>query len=76
MGHINMERKKQQFNKKECDREQKRYKSHYGLYIIGKLYNHPEFVVGRYLYHLRMSEKWDVIKSNRGRLSENYSYIG
>lgn len=66
-----MEREKRQFNKKECNREQERYKSHYRLYIIGKLYNHPEFVVGKYLYHLRMSEKWDVIKSTTGGVVPN-----
>lgn len=46
------------FDKDEFKREQYRYKKHYINYFLGKLYDHPEFNVGRYLYHLRLSEKY------------------
>lgn len=50
---------KRRFDKALFNNEQARYKMRYKNYFVGLLFQHPEFYVGRYLYHLRKAEKWN-----------------
>lgn len=55
-----MERTKRTFNKTLFKNEQYYYLAHYKSWLLGYLYNHPEFMVGRYFYHLRKAERYDA----------------